>query len=99
MQAFSLKYILAAVLGGLPLFGSFLGVVFMDDLISTSGGLTLPGIGLWSFTIGSALAFVAYTMLFFSRRVSAPGTIKLVYPLYAVTGAFGLIKMLIWLTI
>lgn len=99
MQAYCSKYALGALLGGLPLFGCFLGVVFMDDLISTSGGLTQPGIGLWSFTIGSALAFVAYTMIFFSRRVSPPGTIMLVYPLYAVAGAFGLIKMLMWLTI
>jgi hypothetical protein len=51
MQAFSWKHITGAFLGGVPLFLFFLGIILMEDLVSSSGGRTLPGIGLWGFTM------------------------------------------------
>ncbi len=96
MQAFSWKYIVGALLGGLPLFLFFLGLILMDDIVSNSGGMTLPGIRLWGFTICMGLVFIGYSMLFFSRRVLAPSMVKLFYPGFTVVGAFVLMSILGW---
>jgi hypothetical protein len=96
MQAFSWKHITGAFLGGVPLFLFFLGIILMEDLVSSSGGRTLPGIGLWGFTMSMGLVFIGYSMLFFSRRVLAPSMVKLFYPGFAAVGAFVLISVLGW---
>mgnify|MGYP000349531565 CR=1 FL=1 len=58
------RYGIGSLLGSIPLFLAFVGFVFMQDLISTSGGATRPVVGLWSFTIGMLVVFLGYSTFF-----------------------------------